>query len=187
MRCDHYQFSSVKVPDGFALVPYQPGYEKAWAQLEYEIGDFDSTESAEQYFITTYLADPRLWKNLIFAIDQKGAVVGSCIAWHDIRGDHRVPSLHWLIVSQRHQGKGLGRALCQAVMKIFVTNFGFPVYIHTQPWSWKAILLYISLGFKMQSRDTFATYDNDYDSAMTVLKQVLSERDFALLQKNTQA
>jgi hypothetical protein len=51
-------------------------------------------------------------------------------------------------------------------MNIYAERQGLPVYIHTQPWSWKAILLYISLGFKLQKTDTFSYYENEYEKAM---------------------
>ena len=37
--------------------------------------------------------------------DDKGNVVGSCIAWHDLKDKATVASLHWLVVSPKHQGK----------------------------------------------------------------------------------
>ena len=59
----------------------------------------------------------------------------------------------------------------------------FPVYIHTQPWSWKAIFLYLSLGFKLQKEDTFSHYENEYFKAIGELKKIVSEKQFELLQE----
>ena len=42
LRCDHYDCQKPVLPEGFSIVSYKPGYEKAWAELEYAIGDFDS-------------------------------------------------------------------------------------------------------------------------------------------------
>ena len=78
---------------------------------------------------------------------------------------------------------GLGRALCCATMKIFEEQANFPVYIHTQPWSWKAIFLYLSLGFKLQKNDSFSHYENEYYQAMAELKKIVSEKQFELLQE----
>ena len=63
---------------------------------------------------------------------EENEIVGSCIAWKDLRDDTLVASLHWLVVSPQYQGKGIGKALCQKVMQIFFENVEFPVYIHTQ-------------------------------------------------------
>nr|WP_317361006.1 hypothetical protein [uncultured Blautia sp.] len=44
--------SEIKLPDGYTFRFYEPGDEKEWAKLEYEIGDFDTMELAEEYFVT---------------------------------------------------------------------------------------------------------------------------------------
>ena len=186
MKCSDYEYRNVKLPDGFSVVPYQSGYEKEWAKLEYAIGDFDSVTEAEQYFIETYLQNPELLPNILFALNKDGDVAGSCIAWQDMRGINSVSSLHWLVVDDRYQGKGLGRALCTAVMNIYVKRRGLPVYIHTQPWSWKAILLYRSLGFRLQKTDTFSNYENEYAKAIAELRKVVSEEQYELLLRSSE-
>jgi hypothetical protein len=68
-----------------------------------------------------------------------------------------------------------------AVMNIYAERDALPVYIHTQPWSWKAILLYLSLGFRLQKTDTFSHYENEYDKAMAELKKIVSDEQYELL------
>lgn len=179
LRCDEYQPQQINLPDGYAIVPYQSGFETAWARLECAVGDFSSTEEALQYFTDTYLC--RETDDVLFLRSDQGDIVGSCIAWTDERQGRAVNSLHWLIVDDLHQGKGLGRALCCETMNRFYLHNQKPIYIHTQPWSWKAILLYVSLGFKLQKTDTFATYINQYNDAMKALKNVLSPKQYDLL------
>ena len=181
MKCSDYRPGNVVLPDGFTIVSYRPGYEREWARLECSAGDFGSAEEAEKYFVQTYLQDPELFPNLLFALNRHHSVVGSCIAWRDPRGDSRVSSLHWLVVQEQDQGIGLGRALAAAVMNIFAERGAFPVYIHTQPWSWKAVLLYASLGFRLQKRDTFSHYENEYEKAMAVLGRIVAEEQYSLL------
>lgn len=182
MRCDEWKPQEITLPDGYAFASYQDGYEDAWAKLEYEIGDFDCIEQAKQYFTEQYLSDKaELMKRGVFLTDPDKNVVGSCIAWKDARGQETVASLHWLVVSPSHQGKGLGRALCMKTMQVFWKNGAFPVYIHTQPWSWKAILLYVSLGFCLQKSDSFSHYENQYERAMETLKKVVSEEQYCCL------
>ena len=186
MKCSDYEYRNVELPDGFSIVSYQSGYEKEWAKLEYAIGDFDSVTEAEQYFIETYLQNPELLPNILFALNKDGDVAGSCIAWQDMRGINSVSSLHWLVVDDQYQGKGLGRALCTAVMNIYVKRRDLPVYIHTQPWSWKAILLYRSLGFRLQKTDTFSNYENEYAKAIAELRKVVSEEQYELLLRSSE-
>ena len=180
LKCSAYTPQEVRLPDGFSIVPYREGYEKEWARMEYAIEDFDSYEEAEQYFISTYMSDPRaLLENTRFLLDPDNRVIGSCIAWQDPRQDGLVPSLHWLIVDETYHAMGLGRALTVAVMNIFHSQNRLPVYIHTQPWSWKAVCLYHSLGFQFQKTDTFSHYVNQHDLAMAEIRKHVPEETFA--------
>lgn len=172
LRCDEYELQNVVLPEGYSIITYRPGFENAWAQLEFEIEDFKSIEEAKTYFKDAYLQNPDLYDRLFFALNPQGEIIGSCIAWEDDRHGDKVSSLHWLVVNQKHQNQGIGRALCTATMNYLKKSDALPVYIHTQPWSWKAVALYLSMGFEIQKTDTFADYSNDYDEAMEVLNQV---------------
>ena len=183
MKCSDYEYRNVELPDGFSVVSYQPGYETEWAKMECAIGDFGSVTEAEKYFVETYLQNPELYPDILFALGRNNEIAGSCIAWQDMQGNRFVSSLHWLVVDERYQGIGIGRALCTAVMNIYAKHAALPVYIHTQPWSWKAILLYISLGFKLQRTDTFSHYENEYEKAMAELGNVLTEQQYELLKR----
>ena len=186
MKCSDYSPRHVELPDGFSIVSYQRGYEKEWAKLEYTIGDFDSLEEAEKYFVETYLQKTELFSNILFAMNKDNEIIGSCIAWQDMRGTNSVSSLHWLVVDERYQRIGLGRALCIAVMNIYVERGALPVYIHTQPWSWKAILLYTSLGFKLQKTDAFSHYENEYEKAMIELGKIVTAEQYELLKQSSE-
>lgn len=183
LRCDHYTRKDVILPDGFSVATYKSGYEKQWAELEYSIGDFDSPEEAESYFTSTYLQNQNLTDRILFLLNEDNDVIGSCIAWNDLRGNSSVSSLHWLVVDDKYQGLGLGKALCVSVLNIYAEQSGFPVYIHTQPWSWKAIFLYLSLGFRLQKSDTFSHYRNEYNEAMSALRNVVTEKQFLSLRE----
>lgn len=174
------------MPTGYHFRTYQTGDEKAWAKLEYEIGDFASAEDAEEYFLSQYVLKSKdLEERCFFVMDEDRRIVGSCIAWKDHRGMETVASLHWLVVSPEHQGKGLGKALCQRVTKVFFEKNDFPIYIHTQPWSYIAILLYVRQGFKLQISDTFSDYENQYPQAMNILKALLTDVQYDELVTNS--
>lgn len=186
MKCSDYEYRNVELPEGFSVVSYQPGYEKEWAKLEYAIGDFGLAAEAEKYFTETYLQKPELSSDILFVLNKDHDIVGSCIAWQDNQGTNRVSSLHWLVVDERYQGIGLGKALCTAIMNIYAKRRALPVYIHTQPWSWKAILLYISLGFKLQKTDTFSHYENEYEKAMIELRKITTPEQYELLKQSSE-
>lgn len=186
MKCSDYRYRNVGLPDGFSIVSYQDGYEKAWAKLECSIGDFGSVREAGKYFTETYLQNPGRFPDILFALNRDHDIVGSCIAWQDRRGSAVVSSLHWLVVHELYRGIGLGRALTAAVMNIYAERGALPVYVHTQPWSWKAILLYLSLGFKLQKTDTFSHYENEYGKAMNELRKIVSKDQYERLLRSTE-
>lgn len=182
LKCSSYHSQPVELPTGFSIVPYSPGCEKAWARLEYAIGDFSSLNEAEEYFVKNYLGCGKPSPdNIRFLLNNSGTVIGTCTAWQDDRNGVPVSSLHWLVVDESYQGMGLGRALCRDVMNIYCKQSSLPVYIHTQPWSFKAIFLYLSLGFKLQKTDTFSHYTNEYDMALSTLKSILPLQQLSLL------
>ena len=187
LRCDRVLPMEVTLPKGYAIRTWQSGDEAAWAALECAVGDFDEESTAKQYFVDKYLADPAVAAERVFFLtDPAGEIVGSVICWEDMRQGMPVLSLHWLVVAEGEQGKGLGKALCSHALRIFrrIDN-ARPVYIHTQPWSWKAILLYVKLGFKLQPEDTFADYENQYPQAMEAVKNVLTQEQYDYLCQNT--
>lgn len=187
LKCDNYQRKDVVLPKGFSIVPYKSGYEKAWAELEYSIGDFDSLEDAENYFVAAYTQNQELLGNILFLLNENKTVIGSCIAWQDKRKDSYVSSLHWLVVDEKYHGMGLGKALCYATMNVFEEQEKLPAYIHTQPWSWKAIFLYLSIGFKLQKTDTFSHYENEYHQAMDELERIVTIEQLGFLIESSES
>ena len=182
LKCTKICTTPVSLPEGYSFKMYDVGDEKYWAKLEYEIADFSSVEEAKMYFKTNYYNQfDELKKRCVFVVDAYGNVVGSCIAWHDLKDNDTVASLHWLVVSPEHQGKHIGLALCQKILEIFNEHREAPIYIHTQPWSYKAVMLYIKLGFKIQKSDTFSHYENQYQQATDTLKNILTHEQLLKL------
>ena len=183
LRCDTIRPAAVRLPEGISLRRYRPGDETHWAALEHEIGDFASQEEAERYFCETYLPYKEdLSERCLFAVTEDNRVAGSCIAWRDPRNGTFAASLHWVVVSPPFARQGIGRALCQAALNFYAERGEVPVYIHTQPWSWKAVLLYGSLGFRIQKTDAFARYKNQYFQAMATLQTVLTAEQLATVE-----
>lgn len=181
LRCDEYCLQQIQMPDGYTIVPYKDGLEVDWARLECTVGDFSTVEEAIQYFMGKY-PNRENDDDILFLLNDNSQIVGSCIAWVDVRQGSCVNSLHWLVVDEQYQRNGLGRILCYETMNRFYLRNQKPIYIHTQPWSWKAILLYVSLGFRLQRTDTFFTYTNQYNDAMKTLENFLSAKQYHLLE-----
>lgn len=170
MRCDSFR----PLPENTQSITvrnYRHGDEKHWAEIEYSIGDFPSVDEAERYFKTHYTDE--IFERCFFAEDKNKNVIGTCIAWRDLKDKESVSSLHWLAVDPKYQNNGAGKALLNAVMTYYFRNQLMPVYLHTQPWSYKAIKLYLSTGFKIMKTDTFSDYKNEYEKGIKVLSEYL--------------
>lgn len=169
-------FAVPALPPQFELHTYRPGIEHQWAELEYEIGDFLSVQEASAYFAKTYLSRPDLLtRRGVFVSDKSSAcLVGACIAWFDEQNGAPVSSLHWLITKEAYQGRGIGSALIAAALSIYEKENAFPVFLHTQPWSYQAIRLYHKFGFRLMKRESFAGYENQYTLAVPVLARYIA-------------
>lgn len=185
MRCDRILPMEVTLPAGYTIRPYQAGDEEAWAALHVATGDFTSAQEAKVHFLNRYGAENA---RVLFALSPEGDVVGTVAAGTDMRQDKPVRTLEWLAVQKEAQQQGIGRALCKTALKLMRReDNAAPVYLHTQPWSWVAVLLAASLGFKLQQTDTFGAYGNEYASAMKVLKDILATAQYDKLVAATAA
>ncbi|OGX60893.1 MAG: hypothetical protein A2189_04230 [Paenibacillus sp. RIFOXYA1_FULL_44_5] len=138
-----------------------------------EVGEFEDTKEALQYFQRMYLPDlQELKRRLLFVQAANGDAVETICSWWDYTGQRRDPSVHWLAVRQAFQGLGLGRALVSECLNRLVLLEGHrEVFLHTQTWSHKAIALYLKTGFEIVQSETFGGYKNDYDKAMPILRE----------------
>lgn len=168
-------FDTPALPPQFELHSYRPGVQQQWAELEHEIGDFPSVQKARTYFSKTYLSRPDLLtrRGVFISNKESGGLVGACIAWVDERNGAPVSSLHWLITKEAYQGRGIGSALIAAALNIYEQENAFPVYLHTQPWSYQAIRLYHKFGFRLMKQESFAEYENQYALAVPVLARYI--------------
>lgn len=98
--------------------------------------------------------------------------LGTCFAW---RVYDAYWTIHWFKVYKHCEGKGLGRALLSAVMKTVPAD-GYPVYLHTQPSSYRAIGLYTDLGFSLLTDSAVGHRDNHLSEATPYLAHFMGLR-----------
>jgi len=186
MKCRGYIPREAVLSEGYSIVPYTLGREKDWARLEVAIGDFDTLSAAEKHFTDNYPSSDTPKENILFLLSPEGEPVGSCIAEVKEQDGIKTAALQWLVVDRNHRGGGLGRALAVSVMNIFADNGIDTVYLHTQPHSYKAILLYHSLGFRLQKTDSFSSQPNEYSEAIKVLKDLYTEENYLTLTESAE-
>lgn len=186
MRYDGPVVSSPPLlPQGFSFRSYQDGDEFLWARMEVVNNDFDTYENAVAYFKKTYLsAHKKLENRFVGVTDSRGVLCGSVICWDDLYASNtpeRISSLHWLICDPSVKDRELGTALVQMTLHTFSEMHALPVYLHTQPWSYKAVGIYYKCGFRPLSTESFRGYKNQSAEAICAMRNHIPENLFQQL------
>ena len=147
---------------------------------------FDTPEMAKEYepvmsgYFESWYAPKRdlFFKTCLFVCDQEDRPVGTGFVWkqHDL-----YTTLHWIKILKPYEDRGLGRALLSKLMAD-IPSEDYPVYLHTQPSSYRAIKLYTDFGFSFISHpDWIDDRPNESLAALEELKETMPEEAFARL------
>ena len=176
MRADKFKPQTPVLPEGFYFDKYRDGDDVTWGKMEAFVGDFKSAEIATGYFRSEYLTRrEELEKRFIMIRNKDGEGVCSCVAWNTFRKEKRCPCLQWLVTAEGYEGLGLAKAVVAETVNRFIELGEEPVYLHTQPWSYKAVWLYYQFGFNISKNDQFQTFPNDCDEALPYLEKLIPQ------------
>ena len=114
------------------------------------------------------------FQNTIFVCNKDDKPIATCSHW---KAYGKFNSIHWLKTLKAYEGMGLGRAVLSEVMRKFNKN-DYPVYIHTQPGSYRAISLYSSFGFDLLKGGQLGTRTNELEKSLPILKEFIPGKDF---------
>lgn len=117
------------------------------------------------------------FKNTLLVCNKQDKPVATCTYW---KAYGKINSIHWLKTIRTYEGKGIGRAVLSAIMKRFV-NTDYPIYIHTQPGSFRAIKLYSDFGFQLLRGGKLGTRINELEKCLPILKEFMPQKDFQKL------
>jgi len=79
-------------------------------------------------------------------------------------------------------GKGIGRALLTILLKN-LDKGDYPIYLHTQPGSFRAVKLYSDFGFCLVTNSYVGKRKNELNESIPILKNFIPEIDFKNLKK----
>jgi ribosomal protein S18 acetylase RimI-like enzyme len=147
---------------------------------------FDDKETAKEYeyFMTKYFEDVYKDKESLFfdkclyVCDKNDTPIGTCFAW---KAYDKITTIHWFKVVKSLEGLGIGRALLSFVMND-IKEMDYPVYLHTQPSSFRAIKLYSDFGFEILTDPIIGYRQNDFAECMPILKKYMLQKDYEKLQ-----
>lgn len=143
---------------------------------------FDDPVTARQYYgyMTDFFNDVYLsklnmfYKQCLFVCDSADKPVGTCFIW---KAYDKINTIHWYKVLRSYEGRGIGRALLSQVMKD-LPDRAYPVYLHTQPESFRAIKLYSDFGFSFLTDPVIGSRKNDLFECLPWLKDHMPPDQF---------
>ena len=161
------------LPEGFSERFYEKGDEKAWARLQTAVGEFGSEEDALLAFRHYLPFEEELRKRQIYLIDDRtGTPAASATAWFIQSGDREIGTVHALCCLPEYQSRSLGKAVALRMMSTFYRLMpGREVWLDTQTWSYRAIGLYLDMGFAPMKTAVFNEARNEFAAAASVLRE----------------
>lgn len=143
---------------------------------------FDTPEQAKEYegfmddfFRTTYDGkEDMFFAKTLFVCNAQDKPVATCLLW---KAYDEFNSIHWFKVLKEHEGQGIGRALLSIIMRNLERS-DYPVFLHTQPASFRAIKLYSDFGFSLLSGEKFGSRKNDLDECLPILEEFMPKKYF---------
>jgi GNAT superfamily N-acetyltransferase len=140
--------------------------------IEYE--DF-----MNQYIRDTYSKNwEEFFQNTLFVCDMNDKPIATCSYW---KAYGKFYTIQWFKTLKNYEGKGIGRALLSEIMLQF-NKLDYPIYLHTQPGSFRAIKLYSDFGFSLLKGDKIGTRSNDLEKSLPILREFIQKKDFEKLQ-----
>lgn len=117
------------------------------------------------------------FRNTLFVCDKADQPVATCSHW---KAYGKIHSIHWLKTRKAYEGKGLGRAVLSAIMRRFDRS-DYPIILHTQPGSFRAIKLYADFGFQLLKGGKLATRVNELEKSLPILAEFMPGPEFERL------
>ncbi len=187
MMCSRLVQSALRaLPDGYHIRSCRRDELELWKAIHFD----DPTTAAEyrpymtDYFTRVYAPQAdRFFQTCLFVCpdsDQLNAdqPIATAFIW---KAYDRFQSVHWFKVVREYEGRGIGRALLSAIMRELTAD-EYPVYLHTQPSSYRAIKLYSDFGFKLLSDPVIGQRQNDLAECLPILERYMPLAYFNQLQ-----
>ncbi len=161
------------VPEGFGCIPFTPDRREEWISLQWARGKEDPAYLRNVYD-NTYAPGESLFPKRWILLTDQGKMVASCQLWEAYPG---YETIHWLAVDPVYEGRGLGRAVLSAVLK----GIDGPVWLHTQPASYRALKLYTDFGFALLTDAVIGRRENHLTDVLPVLSRVMTPQSYGRL------
>ncbi len=160
-------------PEGFTRISFTAEKREGWISLQCAHGKEDPAYLRQAYD-RTYAGHEALYPSRWVLLMAQGKMVASCQLWEAYPG---FETIHWLVTDPVYEGRGLARAALSAVLE----NHTGPVWLHTQPASFRAIKLYTDFGFALLTDPVVGRRENHLTDVLPVLSRVMTPAAYGRL------
>ena len=167
------------LPSGFTVRTLRREELDLWKAMPFD-DDYTAEHAVymDEFFRLTYAAqEETFFARTLVVYDWHDQIVGTCFLW---KAYGLFNTVHWFKVVKGYEGRGIGRALLSILFQD-VTDADLPVYLHTQPESFRAIKLYSDFGFDLLTDQRIGPRDNHIEQCLPYLKEVMSKQSYAQL------
>jgi GNAT superfamily N-acetyltransferase len=174
MQCDMPDRNAFRqLPDGYSIRLCRRDELEVWKRVATEE---QYVQDVTAFYEKVYAKhEDEFFRRCLFVCDTDDKPVASTFIW---RSYGLINTVGWFRVLPEYEGKGLGRA----ILSYILNDAEFPVYLHTQPTSARAIKLYSDFGFKLITDAIPGNRNNDLTECLPFLKMILPESVYAKLQ-----
>ena len=167
-----------ELPEGFCFDRCRRDELEIWKAMPFDRPDAAAIGYMTDYFGKVYAdREEEFFRRCLFVRNAQGEPVATCFLW---RAYGRITTLHWLKVKKGYEDRGIGRALLTRVLREKRED-GLPVFLHTQPSSFRAIKLYTDFGFSLLTDRRIGPRENHLAQCLPILREFMPEEAFAAL------
>lgn len=181
MMCSELNPSAfVPMPAGYHVRSCQNSELALWLEMPFDDADTATRHRPFmlEFFDRVYAPlKPEFFRRCKFICDSNDTPVGTGFTWR-VYGS--VDTVHWIKVRKHHEGKGLGRALLSEILRE-QSEYELPLFLHTQPTSYRAIKLYSDFGFVLLTNPVIGTRTNHLSDCMPYLEEQMTPSAFRSL------
>ena len=173
MQCESPDKTAFReLPHGFSFRLCRNDELEVWKRV---VAEEQYVDYVAEYYEKVYAEQAdEFFRCCMFVCNANDKPVASTFIWHSYG---KINTVGWFRVLPEYEGHGLGRALLSEILK----DADYPVYLHTQPTSARAIKLYSDFGFKLLTDPVIGHRQNDLIESLPYLKKVLPESDYTKL------
>jgi ribosomal protein S18 acetylase RimI-like enzyme len=169
-----------ELPANYSMRNCRPDELDMWKTMPFDTADMAKEYDGfmSDYFTTTYGGKEELFfAKTFFVCDMQDKPIATCLSW---KAYEEFCTIQWFKVLKEYEGQRIGRALLSTIMRNLELH-DYPVYLHTQPSSFRAIKLYSDFGFSLLTGDRFGMRTNDLDQCLPILEEFMPKEYFQKL------